>query len=116
MNRLIAVVATAVVVNGERTVIQPGQSLPELSDHDAEALKRSGAALDPDLDDEARKAVDDAALAAAASYQAERERVQAAAKSIATPPDQVDQVDQGQQTQQGQQVQSKPAAKTAKKS
>jgi hypothetical protein len=41
---LIAMVATAVVIDGERTVIQPGEALPNLSKHDERELLQSGAA------------------------------------------------------------------------
>ena len=44
MSQLIALVATAVLINGVRTVIQPGEPLPELSKHDARELVGSGAA------------------------------------------------------------------------
>ena len=84
MTQLIAVVATAVIVNGERVVIQPGRPLPELSEHDAEALQKSHAAFDPNLSAEASAAVEAAALAAAANFQAERERVQADRASTQT--------------------------------
>ena len=47
MPKLIALVATAVIVNGERTVIQPGEPLPEdRPAHDAKELTGSGAAED----------------------------------------------------------------------
>lgn len=46
MSKLIALVATAVMVNGERQVIQAGQPLPELSKHDMRELVQSGAAED----------------------------------------------------------------------
>lgn len=55
---LIAMVATAVIVNGVRTVIQPGEALPELPEHDEKELLESGAALDPEAQaatDKARK-------------------------------------------------------------
>ena len=47
MSKLIALVATAVMVGGERTVIQPGQELPDLSTHDERELLQSGAAENP---------------------------------------------------------------------
>ena len=47
MSKLIALVATAVVVGGVRTVIQPGEPLPELSKHDERELLQSGAAENP---------------------------------------------------------------------
>ena len=42
---LIAMVATAVLVNGVRTIIQPGEALPELPEHDEKELLESGSAL-----------------------------------------------------------------------
>ena len=44
MSKLIAMVATAVVIEGVRTVIQPGEALPEISKHDERELLQSGAA------------------------------------------------------------------------
>lgn len=44
MSQLIALVATAVMVDGERVVIQPGQALPNLSARDAAELLHAGAA------------------------------------------------------------------------
>ena len=47
---LIALVATAVIVNGERQVIQPGQPLPELkpADHDALLAVKAARQAAPD--------------------------------------------------------------------
>lgn len=42
MSKLIALVATAVMVEGVRTTIQPGQELPDLHEHDARELTASG--------------------------------------------------------------------------
>ncbi len=44
MSKLIALVATAVLIDGQRTIIQPGEPLPDLSKHDARELVGSGAA------------------------------------------------------------------------
>lgn len=44
MSQLIALVATAVMVDGVRTVIQPGQPLPELGEPAAAELVQTGAA------------------------------------------------------------------------
>ena len=42
---LLALVATAVLVDGERRVIQPGEPLPDVvSDHDRKELLKRGAA------------------------------------------------------------------------
>ena len=53
MAQLIAMVATAVTVKGVRTIIQPGQPLPDLTEHDARELTASGAAKN--TDDEAAR-------------------------------------------------------------
>ena len=63
--KLIALVATAVMVDGKRTVIQPGEELPDLSTHDERELVASGAAENPE---------DTAAL----TKQAERDQAEAA--------------------------------------
>ena len=44
MGKLIAQVATAVFVDGVRTIIQPGEALPRISKHDERELVQSGAA------------------------------------------------------------------------
>ncbi len=44
MGKLIAQVATAVFVDGVRTIIQPGEALPHISKHDERELVQSGAA------------------------------------------------------------------------
>lgn len=49
MSQLIALVATAVMVDGVRTVIEAGQPLPGLSDAAAAELVRAGAAADADV-------------------------------------------------------------------
>lgn len=83
MSKLIALVATAVIIGGERTIIQPGQELPDLSAHDARELTASGAAKNPD--DEAALAKSDkrAASKADAEFEAARQRVQQAQASTA---------------------------------
>lgn len=45
--KLIALVATAVMLDGIRTIIQPGKELPELSEKDAAELLPPGMAQDP---------------------------------------------------------------------
>ena len=86
MSKLNAVVATAVIVNGERTVIQPGHPLPELSEHDSEALARTGFASDPELQKRANRDAAQTQRAAEAEFEAARARVQAEAASTAAPP------------------------------
>lgn len=61
--KLIAMVATACIVAGQRVIIQPGQELPGLTAHDERELTASGAAKNPD---------DEAALAAAAQLETEQ--------------------------------------------
>ena len=83
MPKLIALVATAVIVNGERTVIQPGEPLPEdLPAHDAKELTGSGAA--EDVAQSMREARKDelAELAAQEEFQKARQKQLAEQESI----------------------------------
>lgn len=81
MSKLIAMVATAVLIGGERTIIQPGQELPDLSEHDARELTASGAAENP-ADTEAHDKAEARALKEAeADFAAARKRVQQAQAS-----------------------------------
>ena len=75
MSKLIALVATKVMVEGVATIIQPGEPLPELSKHDARELLSTNMAEDPIGKAEA---ADDAALAAKvaqADFNKARQRV-----------------------------------------
>lgn len=72
MSQLIALVATAVIVNGQRTVIQPGEPLPDLGAHDSRELTASGAALDPERASAAQRT--DTLVLAAAQAEFERAR------------------------------------------
>ncbi len=110
MSKLIALVATAVMVDGERTVIQPGEELPELSSHDQRELLQSGAAQNPD--DEAAKAKADerAAAKAAAEFEAARQRVIAERAST-----QAEATGDGDGDGDAGASAGKPAAKTARK-
>lgn len=83
MSKLIALVATAVFIGGERTTIEPGQELPELSAHDARELVASGAASNPDDDAALAKADKRVAAKADAEFEAARKRVQQAQASTA---------------------------------
>lgn len=74
MSQLIALVATAVMVGGVRTIIEPGQPLPELSRHDARALTESGAAQDQAASAAQAQASAGAAQAAEADFAAARLR------------------------------------------
>ena len=84
MSKLLALVATAVMVAGVRTVIQPGQELPDLSAHDERELLQAGAAENPA--DTAAQAKADARTKAAADaeFEATRQQVQQAQASTAT--------------------------------
>lgn len=86
---LIAMVATAVIVNGNRIVIQPGQELPELPEHDEKELLDSGAALDPEALAASEKARKQEEQFAQQTFQEARERAIAERASIAvdTPAD-----------------------------
>jgi hypothetical protein len=81
MSKLIAMVATAVLVNGQRTVIQAGEELPELPEHDVKELMASGAAVDPAKVKNEEEAAALTRVAAGRHFQKEREAVQAAAAS-----------------------------------
>lgn len=102
MSQLIALVPTAVMVDGVRTVVQPGEPLPALHPHDAQALVHAGAAEDAADVAAARAQAERDAADAAAQMQAARERVQAARDSVAPEGD------------AGTQAAAKPAAKAAK--
>ncbi|MEG1202046.1 MAG: hypothetical protein RSD82_07780, partial [Comamonas sp.] len=81
--KLIALVATAVMVEGKRTVIQPGEELPDLSKHDERELVASGAAENPE--DTAALAKQDARdrEEAAKEFEEARAKVQEKQASIA---------------------------------
>ena len=85
MSKLIAMVATAVIVDGVRTIIQPGQELPDLNPHDARELTASGAAENQDDKDAEAKADAKAAKQAEADFVAARKRVQQEQASIKVP-------------------------------
>ena len=75
MSKLIALVATKVMVEGVATIIQPGELLPELSKHDTRELLSTNMAEDP-IDK--AEAADDAAFAAKleqADFKKARQRV-----------------------------------------
>lgn len=85
MSKLIAMVATAVIVDGVRTIIQPGQELPELPEHDERELLQAGVAESPADTAAQAKADARAAAAAAAEFEAARQRAQQAqASTVAT--------------------------------
>lgn len=99
MSKLIAMVATAVMVDGVRTVIQPGEALPELSKHDATELVASGAAEDSTATAQAKKEEAKATADAAAEFEKARQRVKDEQASTAAADDA---------------PAAKPAAKTSK--
>lgn len=76
MSQLIALVATAVMVEGVRTIIQPGEPLPRLSKHDERELVQSGAAEDHGAKAAQEKADADAVAAAEADFAQARQRAQ----------------------------------------
>jgi hypothetical protein len=79
--KLIAVVATAVLLDGVRTIIQPGEELPELPEHDQRELVQSGAAENPATTAAAEKAAKREQAAAEADFEASRQAVQQAQAS-----------------------------------
>ncbi|WP_368921849.1 hypothetical protein [Comamonas aquatica] len=85
LSGLIAMVATAVMVNGQRTIIQPGQELPELPEHDEKELVDTGAALDLEAQAASDKARKQEEQFAQQEFQKARERAMAEQASI-TPP------------------------------
>ena len=83
MSRLIALVATAVIVNGDRIVIQPGQELPEQNERDEAELLANGAAMDPESAAATDKAKRQEKQWADREFQEARERVMAERASTA---------------------------------
>ena len=83
MSKLIAMVATALLVDGVRTVFQPGEELPDLNKHDRKELVESGAAEDSAVKAADEKAAKKEADEAAAEIEAARQRVKAEAASTA---------------------------------
>lgn len=82
---LIAAVALAVMVDGRREVIQPGQTCPDLSEHDTNELLRSGAVVDQSLERAQEHADKKAAADAMADFNAARKRVIAEQASAPQP-------------------------------
>lgn len=80
---LIAMVATAVLLGGVRTIIQPGEELPELPEHDEKELLESGAALDPEAQAATAKARKQEEQFAQKAFQEARERAMAERTSTA---------------------------------
>jgi hypothetical protein len=76
--QLIALVATAVMVDGSRTIVQPGEVLPDLGKHDAAELLRTGMAQDATAAEAQAKADKKAEALTKREFQEARERVLAA--------------------------------------
>ena len=87
MSKLIAMVATAVLINGMRTIIQPGEELPELPAHDERELTASGAAENQDEKAALAKLDAKTAKQADADFVAARKRVQQEQASLPKPDD-----------------------------
>ena len=85
MAKLIAMVATAVLLNGVRTIIQPGETLPELAPHDERELTASGAAENQDEKAAQAKADKREAIKADADFVAARKLVKQEQDSIPKP-------------------------------
>lgn len=84
-NPLIAMVATAVMVGDQRVVIQPGQELPEIPEHDEKELVESGAALDVAAKAATDKAKQQEEQFAQQEFQRAREAAMAREASTAKP-------------------------------
>lgn len=84
-NPLIAMVATAVMVGNQRVVIQPGQELPEIPEHDEKELVESGAALDVAAKAATDKAKQQEVQFAQQEFQRAREAAMAREASTAKP-------------------------------
>ena len=102
--RLIALVATAVLVDGVRKVIQPGDPLPELHPHDEKALTESNAAEDTERTAYLNRRAEHTEDRALAQFHRERENVLSAAASTGDQAGTGDQVSTGSQAGTGDQV------------
>jgi len=87
MSKLIAMVALAMVVDGVRQVIQPGEPVPELSPHDEIELKKSGSIQDEDETAAAEKNAARAASKAMGDFEREKKAFAAAQASTAVKAD-----------------------------
>jgi len=82
MGKLIAQIPIATWVDGERVVIEPGEEVPGLSEHDAAELLGSKSVIDPDAVAAVQKKAAVADAQARRAFDAERAAVIAAQKSI----------------------------------
>lgn len=85
MSKLIALVATAVMLDGVRTVIEPGGELPDLTRHDTKELLDSGAAMDPAAQATTEKARKQEEAVAQRAFQEARQRFQEERASTTAP-------------------------------
>ena len=81
---LIALVALHLIVDGQRVVVEPGESVPELSPHDEQELLYAEAIQDQKQVDATAKAQATADREAMGEFNAARKRVQAKAASTAS--------------------------------
>lgn len=81
---LIALVTLHLIVGDERVVIEPGDSVPELSPHDEQELMYAEAIQDQEQVDAAAKAQATSDKKAMGDFNAARKRVQAEAASTAS--------------------------------
>ncbi len=85
MSKLIAVVAVAVFVNGERAVVPPGEVVTGLNAVDAAELQRIGAVKDEDEVLASQKNTERAEKMAAAEFAKARKAVQATQAAVEAP-------------------------------
>lgn len=86
MPKLIAIVAVAVYINGERTVVLPGEEVTGLNAVDTAELKRIGSIQDEDEVLADKKVADRLEKAAGAEFAKARKAVQATQAAIEAPP------------------------------
>jgi len=82
MSKLIAVVAIALFVKGERTVVQPGEEVIGLNAVDTAELKRIGSIQDEDEVRADQKTAAGVEKSAAAEYAKARKAVQATQAAV----------------------------------
>lgn len=87
MSKLIALVPIAVLIDGVRTKIEPGEDVPAdtLSAHDLMELKSMGSIKDEDEEAAVAKKQARAEVAAGADFERERKAIAAANASTAPP-------------------------------
>lgn len=86
MSKLIAVVAVAMMVAGQRTVYQPGEEVPDLNPVDAADLKRMGAVRDEDEVLADQKTAARAEKSAGSEYAQARKAIQASTAAVEAKP------------------------------